>query len=143
MTSTAVAVTVGTAPIVMFLVQLFKSWIEAWLKPTDPRHDITIQAMAIAVGVAVFVGDAALRSALTSANLTDLIVQGAACAGLAIGGYHWLPTTSAVPTTPLTAAHLGPYVVNVEPRTVVTQSSPGYPPVTTAVPPPASGSGTL
>jgi len=88
------------AALVAIIVQfLLKPLIEIWLSPAAPRHDTTIRAAALLLGVLLLAVETLIGGPWPATGQAWLLlIGGGALSGLAsIGGYHAL-TGSASPT---------------------------------------------
>lgn len=88
------------AALVAIIVQfLLKPLIEIWLSPDAPRHDTTVRAAALLLGVLLLAVETLIGGPWPATGQAWLLlIGGGALSGLAsIGGYHAL-TGSASPT---------------------------------------------
>ena len=76
------------AMIVMQVVNLLKPWIEMAVPDGSPRHDSTIQLVAILLNEVALFGAAALLGQLTPTTSIGLLLAGVTLGIGSIGAYH-------------------------------------------------------
>lgn len=78
----------ASGAVVKVLVQLIKPWLEKVLKPSDPAHDGTIQALVFALNAGLIIGAALLAQSFAWAHLLDYLAVAAGGTGASLVLYH-------------------------------------------------------